>query len=603
MEELIRIDDRAIENLKRLPKKPGIYKFLNSKKDSLYIGKAKNLDKRIKSYFSKKNKNEKKLLSLLSEAEYLSFTVTNSELEALLLEQHLITEEKPKFNVQFKDDKGYPWIRIDLDHEFPAAKSFRGRTKKIEKLYGPFPNSLALKETLTLIQKVFKIRNCSNSFFKNRTRPCLQYEIGRCSAPCVGLIERNSYQKEVSNAEKLLTGKGDHLIKDFYRLMDQFSSKREYERAANYRDKLSSLREIQRKQSITGFNKDRDAICLFIANKVNYIGVTSVRGGWIISHENFIQSNSSLDEEVLESFLTNYYLTKDFCPSTILISQSLKNRAIVQKALSNNFNKRININTRLGKKDKGLLEIASSNTKTSLGKVERSNRNYEKKLSSVSQELDLVRDIGLIESYDVSHHAGKNTVGGCVVYDLNGKAKEKYRTYNINKKNSSNDISSMKEIISRRYNKEDMFKPDLILIDGGYTHLKAVQEILRERGMDNIELISISKGARRKSQMDSLHKSNGKKIKINPLLLSHTLLQEIRDETHRFAVFHLRKKRSKTSSMSYLDGFYGIGKEKKQSLLRYFGSVKQISRAGKEDLLSVPGIGIKNAETIYNNFH
>ena len=603
MEELIRLNDRVIENLKRLPNNPGIYKFLNSKKEPLYIGKAKSLDKRIKSYFSKKDKSEKKVLSLLSEAEYLVFTLTNSELEALLLEQHLITQLKPKFNVQFKDDKGYPWIKFDLKHEYPSAKSFRGRSKKVHKLYGPFPNAFAVKETLTLIQKVFKIRNCSNTFFKNRTRPCLQHEIGRCSAPCVGLIRKDKYEKEVNNAEDLLKGKGDHLIKDLYQLMDKSSLEKKYERAANYRDKLSSLREVQRKQSITGFNKDRDAICLFIYNKTNYLGVTSVRGGWIISHENFIQTNSSLDEEILESFLMNYYLSKEVCPPTVLLSQKLKNRKIVQKALSENFNKRININTRLSKKDKGLLEIATSNTKLSINKMRRKVNNYEKKLSLVSKEIDIDKDINLIESYDISHHSGENTVGVCVVYDLRGKVKEKYRTYNINNRNSLNDISSLKEVISRRYRKKDILKPDLILIDGGYTHLKAVKGILKEKGIENIELVSISKGVRRKRQMDSIHKSNGEKIKINPLLLSHNLLQEIRDETHRFAIDNLRKKRSKSSSKSLLDGFQGIGKEKKQSLLRYFGSVKQISRAGREDLLSVPGIGIKNAETIYKNFH
>ncbi len=603
MEELIRLNDKVLENLKRLPNNPGIYKFLNLKKEPLYIGKAKSLDKRVRSYFTKKDKSEKKVLSLLFEAEYLTFTLTNSELEALLLEQHLITQVKPKFNVQFKDDKGYPWIKFDLEHEYPSAKSFRGRGKKEHKLYGPFPNSFAVKETLTLVQKVFKIRDCSNTFFKNRTRPCLQYEIGKCSAPCVGFIRKDKYHKEVHNAEDLLKGRGDHLIKDLYKLMDKHSSEKEYERAANYRDKLSSLREVQRKQSIMGFTKDRDAICLFIYNKINYVGVTRVRGGWIISHENFKQSNISLDEEILESFLINYYLSKKSCPPTILLSQSLKNRSIIQKALSENFKKRVNINTRLSKKDKGLLEIATSNTKLSINKIRNDARNYKKKFSLISKEIGLGKDVNIIESYDVSHHAGENTVGVCVVYDLNGKVKEKYRTYDIHNSNSLNDLSSLKEVISRRYRNKNILRPDLILIDGGYTHLKAAKGTLKEKDIENIELISISKGVRRKRQMDSIHKYNGEKINVDPLLLSHGLLQEIRDETHRFAISNLRKKRSKSFSKSLLDSFQGIGKEKKQSLLRYFGSVKQISRAGKEDLLSVPGIGVKNAETIYKNFH
>ena len=569
----------------------------------IYIGKAKNLKNRVKSYFSRKNSKSKKEISLLLDASYLAITLTNTELEALLLEQHFIKKWKPKFNIQFKDDKGYPWIKIDKKKDFPSAVTFLGKKKEGEKFYGPFPSSFAVKETLTLIQKIFKIRNCSETYFKNRTRPCLQHQIGRCSAPCVGFIKKNEYLKEVKDVEKLLHGEGDHLIQEFYKLMDKYSDKKQYERAANYRDKLSSLREIQRNQSIAGFGKDRDAVSISTFKEVTRIGVTSVRGAWIVSHENFIYNNNSIDLEILEAFIIDYYFSKNSCPPTILISDPLEDRINIQKALSEHFCKRITITERANKKDKGLIEISKSNTKLSLNKEVKKKKSYRRQFSLLKNQLGLKEDIRLIESYDISHHSGKNTVGVCIVYNKRGKVKDKYRIYNIHKDNSSNDIASLKEVIKRRYKNKKIERPDLILIDGGFTHLKAVKETLLEGNIQNIELLSISKGVRRKKTMDSLHLSDGSRMKVNPLALGHLFLQEVRDETHRFAISNLRKKRSKSFAQSYLDGFNGIGKEKKRSLLRYFGSIKQISRAGKEDLVCVPGIGTKNAETIYKNFH
>ena len=603
MEDLIKLEGDILHHLDFLPRKPGIYKFLDSQKYPIYIGKAKNLKNRVKSYFSRKNSKSKKEISLLLDASYLAITLTNTELEALLLEQHFIKKWKPKFNIQFKDDKGYPWIKIDKKKDFPSAVTFLGKKKEGEKFYGPFPSSFAVKETLTLIQKIFKIRNCSETYFKNRTRPCLQHQIGRCSAPCVGFIKKNEYLKEVKDVEKLLHGEGDHLIQEFYKLMDKYSDKKQYERAANYRDKLSSLREIQRNQSISGFGKDRDAVSISTFKEVTRIGVTSVRGAWIVSHENFIYNNNSIDLEILEAFIIDYYFSKNSCPPTILISDPLEDRINIQKALSEHFCKRITITERANKKDKGLIEISKSNTKLSLNKEVKKKKSYRRQFSLLKNQLGLKEDIRLIESYDISHHSGKNTVGVCIVYNKRGKVKGKYRIYNIHKDNSSNDIASLKEVIKRRYKNKKIEKPDLILIDGGFTHLKAVKETLLEGNIQNIELLSISKGVRRKKTMDSLHLSDGSRIKVNPLALGHLFLQEVRDETHRFAISNLRKKRSKSFAQSNLDGFNGIGKEKKRSLLRYFGSIKQISRAGKEDLVCVPGIGTKNAETIYKNFH
>ena len=296
MDNLLRLSNKKIKHLDLLPTNPGIYKFLDSKKEVLYIGKAKDLRKRIKSYYSKSKGQSQKVRRLKSESVYLDITITSSELEALLLEQHLIKEERPKYNVQFKDDKGYPWIKISTNASYPSAISFLGRKDSKDKYFGPFPSSFAVKNSLKIIQKIFKIRDCKDSFFKNRKRPCLQHEIGRCSAPCVNEISKEDYLKDVDQAMDLLKGKANNLLEAFYLEMDSHSSSKSYEKAADYRNKISSLREIQRDQSIAGYIKDKDAICISHSGKIIKIGVTSVRGGWIVSHKNFSEKNALLKE-------------------------------------------------------------------------------------------------------------------------------------------------------------------------------------------------------------------------------------------------------------------------------------------------------------------
>ena len=294
--------ETLIDFLKDLPKEPGIYKFLDEKKIPLYIGKAKNLKNRVPSYFKNSKDRTKKIKNLIKESRYLDIALTKNELEALLLEQHLIKETKPKFNVQFKDDKGYPWIRIDSSKDFPSAKSFLGKKKDKETYFGPYPSSYAVRDVLSIMQKTFKLRNCTDSFFKNRTRPCMQYEIGRCSAPCVKYINKRDYLKEVKGAVQLLEGKSEDIINEFYSSMDINSKNKSYERAAMYRDKISALREIQRNQSITGYTKERDAISITSLNGVTKIGITHVNKGWITGHENFKQKNPSL-----ERFSSRYF--------------------------------------------------------------------------------------------------------------------------------------------------------------------------------------------------------------------------------------------------------------------------------------------------------
>ena len=588
--------------LQEIPKTPGVYKFLSKFKTPLYIGKAKYLNNRVSSYFRSSSRS-KKIEKLLQEAEYLEFSLMNTELESLLHEQFLIKEHKPKYNVQFKDDKGYPWIKIEIDNLYPAARSFLGRKDKKNKFFGPFPNTYSVRDTLKLIQKTFKLRNCSDTYFKNRTRPCLQYEIGRCSAPCVGFISKKDYQAEVGGAELLLSGRSDELITEFYDLMDTFSHKKDYEKAAIYRDRISALRDVQRSQSIAGFRKNRDAIYLTIIRGKIKIGISSVKQGWLTGHKNFILDDDFVDTNILEKFIGQYYLSNQICPSVLVVGSRLIGKSLLEEALSNFHSKNISIITKPGKKDKGLLDLCKSNTEYVLEKDKNFN-NINSKMDALRTELGLKDKIKIIESYDISHHSGENAVGGCVVYSTRGKSKHLYRTYNITKKYAGNDIGAMKELLTRRFTSfEEKDLPSLIIIDGGRTHLKAVLNKLEELNIHNCKVISISKGVRRKKTFDSIHIEKDRIIHVKEGSLSHLFIQEIRDETHRFAITALKKKRVKSSMKSSIDSLIGVGPKRKKILLRYFGSFEQLKRASINDIIDISGIGQETAKSVYRQLH
>ena len=607
MEEEISIDsyfpipetDKEIKKfIQEVPESPGVYKFLDESYEPLYIGKAKILKNRVASYFRNSSRT-KKIIKLFEEAAFIDFALTNTELESLLHEQFLIKEKKPKFNVQFKDDKGYPWIKIEISKDFPAAKSFLGKKLDNGKHFGPFPNSYAVRDALKLIQKTFKLRNCSDSYFKNRSRPCIQYEIGRCSAPCIGLISKKDYLKEVHNAELLLDGKSRELIDNFYTSMDSFSKKKDYEKAAIYRDRISALRDIQRSQSVAGFKTSRDAIFISSHGRNIKIGVTSVSQGWVTGHQNFSLNLNYDEENIVESFITNQYLTNHNCPRALITNQPVKNKKLLEEALYIKHKKKISIITRPGKKDKGLLDVCKANTEHVLRK-DRYDKNLTHKFKKLKVGLEIKQDLKKIECYDISHHSGKNAIAGCTVYTSDGKARGEYRTYNISKSNSGNDIGSMIELIERRFLKRERKElPDLIIIDGGKVHLETIIKKLEESSI-KANIISISKGVRRKASFDTIHLSNGKSFSVDRTQVFHQFIQEIRDETHRFSIEAQKRKMRKTSIQSSLDDLYGVGTFRKKQLLRYFGSVDQLKRAGVEDLQKVEGIGKKVAQNIYH---
>tara|TARA_B100000212_G_scaffold157752_1_gene118450 strand:- start:623 stop:2455 length:1833 start_codon:yes stop_codon:yes gene_type:complete len=586
--------------LGEIPNSPGVYRFLDESMYPLYIGKAKSLNKRIASYFRAASRPEK-INKLLEAASFIEISLTNTELESLLLEQYLIKNYKPKFNVQFKDDKGYPWIKVETNSSFPSAKSYLGKKKDNGKFFGPFPNSYAVRDALKLIQKTFQLRNCSESYFKNRTRPCLQHEIGRCSAPCVGMINEEDYRNEVRGAELLLSGRSEDLVKEFYDKMDDFASKRKYEKAAIYRDRISALRDIQRTQSIAGYSKNRDAIYFSELKGKRKIGVSSVNGGWVTGHKNFILEGGIEEDESLESFISRHYLYNKNCPSVLVVGQVLKNKILIEKALSDANERKISIITKPSKKDKGLLEICKTNTEFTL-KKNKTDPDIDYKLEALKKELQ-IEEIETIESYDISHHSGDGAVGGCVVYDQTGKAKNLYRTYNISKQNSGNDIGSILELIERRFSSKKNKIPSLMIIDGGRVHLMQVQSKMSEIGFSSVNIISISKGVRRKASFDSIHLARGESKIVKEGSVFHNFIQEIRDETHRYAISSQKRKVSKSSLGSSIDKLSGVGNSRKKLLLRYFGSLEQIKRASVDDLSEVSGIGTITAKSIYKQLH
>ena len=604
MQILSKFQEGTTRAPKNLPSSPGIYQFIGKDKLPIYIGKAKNIRKRVGSYFRNSDKKSKKIDHLVKEASYLEIIITNTELEALLLEQRLIKEKKPKYNVQFKDDKGYPWIRIEVSKKFPGAKSFLGTKDQKEIYFGPYPNFYSVKQTLNLIHKTFKLRSCTESFFKNRTRPCLQYEIGRCSGPCVGLISVKDYTEEVKATSLLLEGRSEEIISNFYSKMDAYSKKMSYEKAAIYRDKISALRDIQRNQSIAGFSKERDAIVASSFGGITKVGVTHVHNGWIPGHENFIQKTKGIEESVVNSFIKSHYFSNNFCPKTLVLEDYLEDKREIETALSLFHKKKIKIITRPAKKDKGLLEISLSNTRFSLERLSKETKDISHLLISLQEQLKLKNKINLIESYDISHHSGTGAVGGCVAYSKLGRNKEHYRLYDIADVNAGNDIASMEEVIRRRFShKSILLKPDLILIDGGRIHLKHIKDLLCKLSISDIEILAISKGARRKADMDSIHAADGSVTRIIKGSKTHLFLQEIRDETHRFSISTQKKKQVKLSMQSNLDDIKGLGVNKKKLLLRYFGSLEQVKKANIQDLMNVSGIGKKIATLIYNHLH
>ncbi len=579
---------------KDLPKLPGVYKFYDDENKLLYIGKAKNLSNRLKSYFLRSKDRKKN--ELIERIKYLEIFLTKTESDALLLEQNLIRKLKPPFNVQFRDDKSFPAIYFSTEHDFPGIYLTRNKKLKGVKL-GPYANVTAARQSIDLTRTLFGVRNCSDMIFQNRSRPCIQHQIGKCSAPCVGKISKEDYVEEIDSAIRFIEGKDKSFLDALYSKMDKYSSLREFERAALFRDKITAYRDIQKDQSVFTMYGNAVAITKKSNDYVNCISFLEIKEGWLSNTENyFTQKNRhTSDEELMESFLSKILIEKEMENLTLLSDFKFENLMTQLKE------KKIIIEKR-NFKNKKIFELGIIQAEDGL------HRQYI--YPWISNGFSFIEDktktkINRIEGYDVSHLSGDNVTASCVVFDKEGPQKKQYRTFNI-KINKNDDYLAMKEVLSRRFEKlkkDDNNFPDLVVIDGGKGQLSSAKRIIDKFENCNSQVLSLVKGPDRNSKYDDvLYFSKGKILRMELQQDGKRLLQFVRDESHRFALSRSKKRRSNFSQSS-LDEVKGIGQKNKNELLRYFVGIKALKKASLKEITSVNGIGHKKAELIYNFFN
>ena len=585
-------------DLKKIPTTPGIYKFFH-KSEIIYIGKAINLKKRVSSYFgnSKKDRKTGQIKKLTDQIETFS---TKNEVEALLLEQLLIRENKPKFNILLRDDKTYPYIFFSDGHDYPSIGLKRTKKAVDEKYFGPFVSSYAVKKSIKEIQKVFKLRNCSDNTFASRSRPCIEYQMKRCSAPCVGYVSKNHYAEDLIEAKNYLTSTDSHTTKKLKREINDLSKRLEFEKAAEVRDKLKRINLIQKEQSVTTKAKDVDIFS--VAEDNGYLGICTVvvRKGKIRGTKTHLIKKGYYEsiDRVYESALINFYAINPDIPNKILTTDLVSSNKTIKEAIFRNTKKSTKIISTPSKDILPIFNLCKSNAK----QVIANHLSKEDKYSFAINELRICLNMNRlkkIEAYDISHLYQDYAVASCIVYTKVGANKDKYRLFNIPKKLAGNDIGSLEHAISRRlkYYEDKNIKPDLLLIDGGKTQLKYVESIIKNSNHSNVKVISIAKGVNRVRATETILSNKGI-IEMDKYSKSYLLLQEIRNESHRFAIIAQRKKKKKSFQKSFLDKVDGIGPVTKSKLLKKFKSIKNIKGSTIEELMTISGISEKIANQI-----
>ena len=593
-----------------IAKLPGVYKMLNEKNEVLYVGKAKNLPNRLKSYVSEKNhiiRTER----MLSQTRKLEVTTTSNESEALLLEANLIKKYKPRFNILLRDDKSFPFIFISNKEKWPQIKKHRGKKDKEGFFFGPFASAGSANWTIKMIQKIFQLRICDDTVFKNRERPCILYQIKRCSGPCVNFIHENDYKKSVDDAIDFVSGKSRKIQKSLSAQMETASDELDFEKAAILRDRIKSLNIIQSSQRINEANLvEADVIAGYKESGKTCIQVFFYRSKQNWGNQAFFPKHDP-DENlsnIINSFVTQFYENKSV-PINIILSEDIKEKLLIEKTLSKKENKQISISVaKKGSKLK-VINQALKNAKDSLNRKIYESQNNKDLFENISQKFDLESNINLIEVYDNSHIQGTDSIGALITFGEEGFIKKRYRKFNIKiKNNEQDDYGMMREVINRRFKRAIQEKdnyltmPDLILIDGGKGQYSVVRETMNELGLHEIPVIAIAKGKLRNSGNETFF-HNGKEFKFEKNDPTLFFLQRIRDEAHRFAISAHRAKRKKGLKKSLLDQISGIGSIRKRALLNHFGSARAVESASLDEIKSVEGVEEKVAKKIYNFFH
>lgn len=593
--------------LKTLPRKPGVYRMLDKDDQILYVGKARNLKNRVSSYFRRTGLSAK-TQALMGQMHHIEVTVTNTEVEALILENNLIKQNRPRYNVLLRDDKSYPYIYLSTTDEFPRLAFYRGSRKEQGRYFGPYPNAGAVRESLNLMQKLFPVRQCEDSFFRNRSRPCLQYQIKRCTAPCVSLIDHESYMEDVHHAILFLEGKSSEVIDVLVKKMELASGKREYEKAARYRDQIISLKKIQERQYITGEKGDLDVVACHSQGGVACVQVFFVRGGHNLGNKYFFpQIPQAMEEsEILESFLPQFYLEKSV-PDEILLSHTLENRELLEQVLSRASGHRVQIREKLRGERNKWVELAKNNAVQVLKARLASKMGMERRYEALQDALGLEQVPARMECFDISHTMGEATVASCVVFDAEGPRKSDYRRFNIEGITPGDDYAAMNQALTRRYTrlkKGEGKIPDILFIDGGKGQLQQAESVLQELQVEGVTLVGIAKGPDRKPGLETLFLSGHASAIILPESSPALhLIQQIRDEAHRFAITGHRDRRTKKRKTSVLESIPGLGPKRRQNLLKQLGGLKEVERAGVEELARVEGISMSLARKIYEAFH
>jgi excinuclease ABC subunit C len=590
-----------------LPRRPGVYRMYGAEQELLYVGKARSLKDRVGSYFAAGNVNPK-VQALVAQIAAIEVTVTNSETEALLLEYNLIKEHRPRFNVVLRDDKSFPYIHFESGHAYPRLSFYRGARAAPGRYFGPFPNAGAVRDTLNQLQKLFHIRNCSDSFFANRSRPCLQHQIGRCSAPCVGLITREAYAQDIHAAVKVLEGRSEEVNAELEQRMEEAGARLEFERAAQVRDQLAALKRIQAQQVVTA-GAERDADVLAIEGEAGEycVSVMLVRGGRNLGTSSYFPRALLAEaNEALASFIMQYYAGTE-PPPEVLLGSRLADAAALGEALTSRAGHSVEVRHPVRGLAAKWVELTRDNAVQALRMRLAQRAGVEEMLTELTRELDLPEPPARLECFDISHTAGEGTVASCVVFGSEGPLKKEYRRFNISGITPGDDYGALRQALERRYKhvrSGEVPPPDVLLIDGGAGQVNEVYSVLVALGFPDLTLVGVAKGPARRPGQERLfvHGAPGP-VSLEAHSPALRFIQRIRDEAHRFAITGHRRKRARRYNESVLEVVPGLGPAKRRALLRHFGGLQGVMRAGIADLTQVAGIGATLARSLYDHLH
>lgn len=598
--------------LKTTPKRPGVYQMFDAEDQLLYVGKAKNLKNRLGSYFQK-NHPSVKTTAMVNLIARIEITITQSENEALLLENALIKDNLPKFNVLFRDDKSYPYLYISRNHDFPRLTFYRGKSKKMKgEYFGPYPSVGAARLAMNTLQKAFLIRSCEDNFFKNRSRPCLQHQIKRCTAPCVDYISKTDYQHTVNQVRHFLQGKDQQVIDECREEMEQQAQAKHYEAAAVLRDRVQLLMQVQTQQGIYTDAKDTDIAVIASNQGLFCIDVMTVRGGRLLGHKAYfpkVRLDSDV-AEVLSSFLAQYYLNNSqthLIPNQIVVSERLPDQTVLADTLSEVSQHKVNLSANPRGLRARWCQMAMDNAQQSLATRLSQSSEMHARMRALQDALRLTSLPNRLECFDVSHTSGQKTVASCVVFDNNGPRNRDYRRFNITDITPGDDYAALKQALTRRYTrlkKGEGLLPDVLIIDGGKGQMTQAREVLQECQITGLTLIGVAKGPARKAGEETIWiNADETPLTLTADNLAHHLIQHIRDEAHRFALTGHRARRAKQQTQSILETIPGIGESKRKALLKQFGGLAAVKCATEEELAKVPGISKALASLIYAALH